>query len=362
MSQAKSGTGRSAGTRWRLRRLADATGRFAMVAVDQRPPIEQVVRAARGEDAHRREDVSAIKRLLIEELGDLSTAVLADPLIAYPDAVDALPSDRGLIVTLEHAVYDEGPGGRRSEAIPDWTVEKIARMGGDGVKVLAWYRPDASPGVREHQERFVAEVGEACRRHDLPFVFELLVYPFAASAGTGDSYAEDSGKRAEAVIESVERFAAPEFHVDLFKLESPVPAAELPDPDGPGADVVQAHFDALDRAAGRPWVMLSAGATKDAFRHVLSYAYRAGASGFLAGRAIWWDAVQHFPDVEACRRALQADGRPYLSDLVAKTAAEARPWTEHPGAGPDPLVPELAGPDFARDYCGRPDTAQEMTA
>jgi tagatose 1,6-diphosphate aldolase len=165
-------TARSAGTRWRLRRLADATGRFAMVAVDQRPPIEQVARRARGEDTHRREDVSAIKRLLVEELGDLSTAVLADPLIAYPDAVDVLPSDRGLIVTLEHAVYDETPGGRRSSVIPDWTVGKISRMGGDGVKVLAWYRPDASPEVREHQERFVAEIGAACRRHDLPFVFK----------------------------------------------------------------------------------------------------------------------------------------------------------------------------------------------
>ena len=343
-------TARSAGTRWRLRRLADATRRFAMVAVDQRPPIEQVARRARGEDTHRREDVSAIKRLLVEELGDLSTAVLADPLIAYPDAVDVLPSDRGLIVTLEHAVYDETPGGRRSSVIPGWTVGKISRMGGDGVKVLAWYRPDASPEVREHQERFVAEIGAACRRHDLPFVFELLVYPFAAAAGAGDSYAEDSGKRAEAVIASVERFAAPEFHVDLFKLESPVPAADLPDPDGPDGAAVQAHFDALDRAAGRPWVMLSAGATQDAFRTVLTYAYRAGASGFLAGRAIWWDAVQRFPDVEACRAALRADGRPYLQELIAKTALEARPWTEHPGVGAEPLIPEGAGPDFATTY------------
>ena len=58
-------------------------------------------------------------------------------------------------------------------------------------------------------------------------------------------------------------------------------------------------FDHLGRAAGRPWVMLSAGAGKDDFRRILTFAYRAGASGYLAGRAIWWDAFQSFPDLDA---------------------------------------------------------------
>ena len=129
-----------------------------------------------------------------------------------------------------------------------------------------------------------------------------------------------------------------------------MPAAGLPEPGEAGSDETQAAFDALGRAAGRPWVMLSAGATPERFRTVLRYAYRAGASGFLAGRAIWWDAVQAFPDVEACRSVLRRDGRRYLEELVELTRAEATPWTAHPSLGAHPLIPEDAGPEFATRY------------
>lgn len=342
--------GLTAGKLWRMRRLADQAGRFSMLAVDQRPPIEKLVAGARGEPHWRREDVASVKRLLVEELGSLSSAVLADPLIAYPEAWRSLDPHRGLLVTLEHAVYDETPGGRRSGPIPGWSVESTVRLGADAVKVLAWYRPDAAPEVRDHQQHWVAEVGEECRRWDIPFVFELLVYPFSAGAGTGDSYAEDSSKRAEAVIESVETFSAPAFGVDLFKLESPVPAADLPDPASDDGSVA-GWFEALDRAAGRPWVMLSAGASARAFRRVLDYAYPAGASGFLAGRAIWWEALSAFPDLDLCRERLRRESAPYLKSLIEKTGA-ARPWQDHPGFGPSGADLEGAGPEFAQRYGG----------
>jgi tagatose 1,6-diphosphate aldolase len=64
----------------------------------------------------------------------------------------------------------------------------------------------------------------------------------------------------------------------VFKLESPVNAA-----DANGSAAVQTVFDEMGRLAGRPWVMLSTGAGKAEFRHVLKYAFQAGASGFLAG-------------------------------------------------------------------------------
>ena len=106
--------------------------------------------------------------------------------------------------------------------------EQIKRMGGDGVKVLAYYRPDAAPEVIVHQQAFVRTVGAACRRFDLPFVLELLVHPLA---GAAQDPIEDPARRAELVLESVRTFAAPEFEVDLLKLESPVAASALPDPE-----------------------------------------------------------------------------------------------------------------------------------
>lgn len=326
----------TAGALWRMRRIADEDGYLTMVATDQRPPIERLVAERRGETSPRYDDLAAVKRALISELGPHASAILVDPLVGYPTAIDQVDPRRGLLVTLEHAVYDESPEGRRSGPIPGWSVEAISRLGADAVKVLAWYRPDASDAVRLHQQEWVAEVAAACRAHDLPFLFELLVYPFAAGEGAGDSYAEDTGKRAEAVIESVETFADPRFGVDVFKLESPIPAADLPEPDTDDGST-QATFDALGRAAGRPWVVLSAGAGPEEFRRVVTYACRAGASGFLAGRAIWWEALARFPDLDRFVSDLRSTAVPYLESLTDLVRQEATPWNRHPRFARDPL-------------------------
>lgn len=320
-----------AGKLWGLRRLADADGRFKMLAVDQRPPIKNLICERRGVDEASYEDVCDFKALLVEELAPHASAVLLDPHFAYPAAGHLVSPGQGVVLTLEDSIFDDTPGGRRSAEIDNWSVAKIKRAGGDAVKVLAWYRPDADPAVNEHQQEFVAAIGDACRRYDIPFVFELLVYPFAGAAGHHTDYVEDTAKRAEDVVASVETFAAPQFGVDLFKLESPIPAGDVPaqsEDDG----TTQGWFDALGRAADRPWVMLSAGATQEAFRTVLGYAYAAGANGYLAGRAIWWDAGQAFPDLAAMRGQLQVSSVPYMESLNRMTDQQATPWTDHPGA------------------------------
>ena len=214
--------------------------------------------------------------------------------------------------------------------------------------MLAWYRPDGAPQVIAHQKEFVQRIGQACLRYDIPFIFELLLYAFPGSSSHTTDYVEDPVKRADHVVESVATFAAPEYGVDLFKLESPLPAATIPDKSGDDGRV-QALFDQLGTAAARPWVMLSAGATQDAFRRVLHYAYAAGASGYLAGRAIWWDAGQAFPDLTAMRGALVINSVPYMQSLNRMTDELATPWTASTGTlGPAELA--NAGPGFRSDY------------
>jgi tagatose 1,6-diphosphate aldolase len=317
------------GKTWGLRRMADAAGRFKMVAIDQRPPIVNLIAARRGIEAAAVTfaDIKAVKRLLARVLAPHATALLVDPNYGYPAAADLLLPSRGLIMTLEDHRFRETPRGRHSAAIADWTVAKIRRLGADGVKVLAWYRPDADAPTLEHQQAFVEGIGRACAAEDIPFVFELLVYPFPGEASHTTGYVEDPAKHPQRVIDSVRAFADPRFGVDLFKLESPLPAATLP-PCGSSAasHVAQAWFDQMGAAIATPWVMLSAGAGMADFANVLNYAYRAGAHGFLAGRAIWWDALAAFPDLDACEAALAAVGVPYFAQLSDLTDAHAAQW------------------------------------
>ena len=312
----------TAGKLWGLRRIADADGRFAIVAADQRPPIENLVSQRRGGETPW-SDVANVKRIIIEQFAPMTSAVLVDPYYGFPAAYEAIDPGRGLLLTLESSRFVEDDLGRRSSQIGDWSVDKIKRTGADAVKALAWFRPDAPAQTVEHQQRFVEEIGQACRRFDIPFVFELLDYPLPHDDETAPS------GRIDRVVDSVAAFADPRFGVDLFKLESPILPADVPDLGSPGSQEALEAFARLDEASPRPWVMLSAGAGKTDFINVLRHAYAAGASGYLAGRAIWWDAFQRFPDLEAFSTELSTSGAGYVEQLNALTAESALPWFTH---------------------------------
>jgi tagatose 1,6-diphosphate aldolase len=316
----------SAGKLWGLRRMADAKGRFKMVAVDQRPPIKNPIRQKLNLPQAPYGEVERFKLLLVEELQADASALLLDPHFALPGGFTLMSPAKGLIVTLEDSIFRDTPDGRLSSEIDDWSVEKIKRCGGDAVKVLAWYRPDASEAVNIAQRDFVARIGDQCARYDIPFVFELLVYPLAGDANQTKDYVEMTGKHADHVLESVREFADPRYGVDLFKLESPVPATGIAGMDD---GKVQALFAEMGRLAGRPWVMLSAGAGMEDFLHVLDHAYRAGASGYLAGRAIWAKPFEAYPDWERIRQGLRELSGPYMARLNALTDSQAMPWNAH---------------------------------
>lgn len=317
-----------------IARLADAGGHFRMVALDQRPPMFEAIAQAKKitRDQVTYTDVTSAKRLLVEALAPHCSSMLFDPNFAVPAAIDLLPAHCGLIMTLEEHRVEDTPGGRKSRAIDNWSVAKIRAMGGDAVKVLAWYRPDASADVLAHQKRFVREIGEQCERNDIPYVLELLVYPFIGSANHTADYVESPGKLPALVIDSVREFAKPEYAVDLLKLESPLAANSLPPRDGSAAaNAAQAEFNAIGdvcREQRIPWVLLSGGAAPDKFERVLQYAYAAGAGGFLAGRTIWLNAVRsHFPDLAAVSSTLRRESVGVLDRLSQLTKAEAATWS-----------------------------------
>lgn len=96
--------------------------------------------------------------------------------------------------------------------------------------------------------------------------------------------------------------------------------------------------------------MLSAGAGQAAFRRVLAHAFAAGASGFLTGRAIWWEAFAAWPDAARMRAELRRSAAPYLEAISAMARDHARPWHRHPRWGPEGPRLAAAGHDFPRAY------------
>ncbi len=305
-----------------MKRLSDKNGIFKMTAVDQRPPIKKPIAEFLKTQEAPWVEVAKFKSLLIESLQDRSSALLLDPHFAIPSSMDILDSKKGLVVTLEDSIFSDTKGGRISSSIDHWSVSKIKRMGADAVKVLAWYRPDADRKVLQAQQDYVQKVGEECCKYDILFLFELLVYPLSKDKHQTKDYVEMKNKKTEHVLKSVEEFSNHKYGVDVFKLESPVNASEISIND------INA-FNEMGKLAGRPWVMLSAGAGKEEFKKVLELAFKAGCSGFLAGRAIWLDAFLNYPNWDIIKQQLLGPSNDYLKEIGKIADNNALAWNKH---------------------------------
>lgn len=319
--------------------LADDDGMFRMVAVDQRPPLFAALARAGGRDPSSLafDEIARAKAMLVRVLAPEAGAMLLDPVWAHPQALLEVPGTTALISTLEDYGFEaDAHGERRSRLIEGWSVAAIKRSGASGVKLLAWYRPDASEATRRHQQELVARVGDACRQHDIPFILELLAYPLAGEEAGSEAYV---ARQPERVLASLRDFADERFGVDLYKVEFPTPLRwcrgfaggafdGVVRPELSTLDEVRAALREIDAICPSPWVLLSAGVGAREFALDLELACEAGASGFLAGRAVWMNAFDAYPDEAAVERSLRDEGVATLRSLAA-LASRGRPWTQH---------------------------------
>jgi tagatose 1,6-diphosphate aldolase len=84
----------------------------------------------------------------------------------------------------------------------------------------------------------------------------------------------------------------------------------------------------------------------------LELAFAAGASGFLAGRAIWLDAFNHYPDWDVIERDLRDGACAYMEEISVLADQKAAAWNLHPcyGEGGARFQPEDAS--FRHKYEG----------
>ena len=303
-----------------IKKLCNDRSHLQMLAIDQRPPIFNLIKEKKKRYTYK--DVVNFKKHISLNLSQHSTAILMDPVYSVPSLVPSSKS-KGLIVTLEDHNFIEKGKGRYSKNIKNWTVEKIKRIGGDAVKVLAWYRPDADQKSIKHQKEYIETIGRQCEKYDIPFLLELLVYPFKNEIGYSKDYKEQLDKNQNHVINSVKEFSKAKYKVDIFKLESPVDSSQLQ--NSKFTKATEDAFKQLSKATRNiPWVMLSSGMSKKSFLNCLKLAYKNGASGYLAGRTIWLDAFKDYPNYKKIITKLNRESVSYVKKLNELTKKNAQ--------------------------------------
>jgi tagatose 1,6-diphosphate aldolase len=322
----------------RLSRLADNRGCFSMLAIDQRKSLRQMISTKTGENPEEVADegLILIKKIISRNLAPLASAILTDPLFGYVNTSGVIPGHTGVMLSIEVTGYNTVNGKERhSRLIPGWGVEKTLLFGGDAVKLLIWYSREASKETFEHQAGIVRKVGEECNRYGIPLILEVVNYPLDGKAARSAPYARE---KAERVIDAARVFSAPEFGVDMLKLEFPGELSfvkEYQDRDfGSGTvvydlDEVREYCNRVNEASAVPWVILSAGVEPEEFVENIKISNAAGASGFLCGRAVWKNIIDYYPD-EPAMGAYIRDTAAGLFQNILKANTGALPWFKHP--------------------------------
>jgi tagatose 1,6-diphosphate aldolase/sulfofructosephosphate aldolase len=281
---------------------------LAIVAMDQRNTLRRMLTAV--DRSHGPEELRAFKVDVTAALSPVASAMLLDPEYGVPAVrvAGAMASGCATLVAVEPEERDSWNGEPRARLDPSHTASWVAEMGGDAVKLLVHLRPDrprevGEPDLIAEALDAVRSVVEDCAVSGVPSVVETLLYSLPGEPPL------DPRKRAELIVESARLLT--EARPDLLKLEYPSDAAGC---------------RAVAEVVTVPWALLSAGMPLEAFLSALAISCdEGGASGFIAGRVYWQEAVAM--DSEGRRRFLATTARQRFERSLSVMADRARPWT-----------------------------------
>lgn len=292
--------------------LARPSGTFAMVAMDQRDSLRTMMadRAGTSGEAVTDARMTRFKLEVVRALGPHASALLIDRHYGYRDVVSdrLLPESCALILAAD--ALEQQPGGPVTDTAVDQDVDPAAAAadGARALKLLLVWRRDA---LREQRvamaERFVA----LCRAHQLASVLEPVARPTAEEEAAGTFDLND------AIVEAAGELAP--LRPSLYK-------CQVPDGGAGTVSELTAQAQRIDDVVDVPWVVLSQGVDPARFPQAVEAACRAGASGFLAGRALWTSALDA-PDTSAALRGDSADRLRRLGEIVD---THGRPWWDAP--------------------------------
>lgn len=315
--------------KYRALQRASIDGHFIILAIDHHDALRRALNPAAPESITP-EDMVAFKSQVVRAVAPEVSGFLLDPIYSAGQAVaGGYLGQAGLLVEMEKAGYAMQPLPLLTELLPDWNVSKVKRMGADGVKLFYYYNSDDAERVLL-QDSLVATLVAECAAYDLPFYAEPILYPLEEAQ---DVQRENYTRRVIAAAQRAERLGA-----DVLKMEFPLSPDQWGD-----AGASRAACVALTGATTVPWVLLSAGVNFDTFCEQVAMACAAGASGVIAGRAVWGEAAG-IHDPEEREAWLQTTGRERLRRLAA-LVRQGEPWTAR-------LAPEPVSTEWHQQYEG----------
>ncbi|MET0480451.1 MAG: hypothetical protein ABWZ69_03750 [Mycetocola sp.] len=285
--------------------IARPSGTLAMVAMDQRESLRTMFDAA---GAGRPPDRVLIdfKRNVADVLGPLASGFLLDREYGFDDIRDRLAPTAGLILAADALTQDHGSPVEETGLDPVVLEPDFDLHGVVALKLLIIWRRDVR---REERVQLARDFVAASAERGLLSVLEPVVRATRneADAGTWD--------REEAILECAEELSA--VGQSLYKVQVPLAGFGTP------AEQRDASIR-LGRSITGPWVVLSQGVEPRNFRAAVEAACHGGASGFLAGRALWSDIV----GAQNVATALREKSLPRLERLIATVDRYAHPWSE----------------------------------
>ena len=326
-----------------LQQLADSKGIMTMCAIDHRGALRRALNE-KDPDAVGYQEMVDFKLDLCRAVAPFASAILLDPEYGAGQAIAAglLPGSKGLLVSMERTGYAGDSAARITELLPGWSVKKVKTMGASAVKLLIYFRPDLQD-IASKQLDLVARLADQCLEEDIPLLVEPVSYPIEEKGPMSQgrtSSREFAQMKPGLVIETARRITS--LPIDVLKAEFP-------------ADIEFEHDEEkllrlcreLSQASRLPWVLLSAGVGFDSFKKQVEIACRGGASGFLAGRALWQEGAR-MGSREERMSFFQRTAATRLKELTEIADSYGKPWYSRAGAENGRFAP--VGEGWYRSY------------
>jgi sulfofructosephosphate aldolase len=278
--------------------IARTSGTFAMVAMDQRESLRTMLGEHHGAPIDD-DRLVRFKLAVARELGPHASGLLIDDRYGagvVEEAARSLPPSCGLIFAVD--ALQQPPGG----IVDETELAEVESFHPDVValKLLVIWRDDERRVQRVEMSRRFVELAES---HGLLSVLEPVVR------------GPEGFDREAAIVEAASELGA--VRPSLYKCQVPLEGR------GDPAEITR-HARAIDAALPCPWVVLSQGVAADDFPGAVEAACRGGASGFLAGRALWTVTLP----AEDPTELLREHSVPRLQQLGAIVDEHGRPWRE----------------------------------